>query len=113
VVDSREVLVVDVTLLDVPHHQRRYVVGRVLVAHRERGERHVDLGLAQAQVVGHRPHRRGHVGGSRARGQEHLPDPQAQVHRQVDLACPLRLLLVVLLVHPAMVAPPRRARSQG
>ena len=129
VVDRGEVLVVDVALLDVAHHERRYVVERALVAHRQGRERHVDLGRTQAQVVGHRAHRRGHVRGARARGQEHLPDAQAEVHRQVDLAGPfgleprlqlgLGIVLVgrarssVLLVHRAMVTKAGSHPAQG
>ena len=76
-------------------------------------ELNVDLRLAQTQVVGHRAHRRGDVGGTGPRGQQHLADAQDEVHREVDLARPLGLGLVVVLVHAAMLAPSSGALSEG
>jgi len=86
VVDQREVLVVDVALLDVPQQHRRGLLGIALVAHRQRGERDVDLRVAHAEVPRERPHGRDHVRRAGPRGQQQLADPQTEVQGEVQLA---------------------------
>ena len=58
--------------------------GLRLEAHRQRGEGDVDVGVADPVVPGQRLHRGGDVGGPGPGGQQHLPDPKAEVQRQVQ-----------------------------
>jgi hypothetical protein len=87
VVDEREVLVVDVALLDLPRLEERRLLRACLVAHRQRRERDVDVGVPGPEVPGQGLHRGGDVRGTGAGGQQDLPHPQTEVDRQVQGSC--------------------------
>ncbi len=99
VVDLGQVLVVDVAVLDVADHDHRRLGRVAVVAHRQRREGDVDLGVPQAEVVGDGLHRRGHVRRAGTGGEQHLADAQAQVEAEVELAGRLRGLLGRLRLH--------------
>ena len=86
VVDAGQVLVVDHPALDVPGGDQRPLLGAALVAHGERGEGHVDLGLAGPQAAGQRQHRGGHVGGTGAGGEQQIAHPETEVQGEGELA---------------------------
>ncbi len=86
VLGARQVVVVDVALADVAGQQHRHLVGVDLVAHPQQGEGHVDVGVAQPEVVGDAEHRRGHVGRTRSGGEQDLPDPEREIEDLVGLA---------------------------
>ena len=85
-VDAGEVLVVDHPLADVAGGDQRPLLGAALVAHGERGEGHVDLGLVGPQAARQRQHGGGHVGSAGAGGEQQIAHPKTEVQGEGELA---------------------------